>query len=101
MNNIHISLTDQRRTLPDNVTDVELTLSYVDKDIGSITDRAGKIKTGEYILTDQLISLIGTWQIETVVRQSDNFDARTAFRFQVQPPAGNLEDFTPSRELGK
>ena len=73
----------------------------MDKDIGSITETVQKVDTGQYILKNQLISLIGTWQIETVVRQSDNFDARTAFRFQVNAPLGNFEDFTPSRELGR
>ena len=101
VNNIYISLTDQRKNLPENITDLELTLSYVDKDIGSITETMQKVDTGEYILKNQLISLIGTWQIETVVRQSDNFDARTAIRFQVDAPLGNFEDFTPSRELGR
>ena len=101
VNNIYISLTDQRKNLPENITDLELTLSYVDKDIGSITETMQKVDTGEYILKNQLISLIGTWQIETVVRQSDNFDARTAIRFQVNAPLGNFEDFTPSRELGR
>tara|TARA_B000000460_G_scaffold241639_1_gene208431 strand:+ start:89 stop:1975 length:1887 start_codon:yes stop_codon:yes gene_type:complete len=101
VNNIYISLTDQRKNLPENITDLELTLSYVDKDIGSITETVQKVDTGQYILKNQLISLIGTWQIETVVRQSDNFDARTAFRFQVNAPLGNFEDFTPSRELGR
>ena len=101
MNNIYVSLTDQRNNLPENVTDLELTLSYVDQDIGSMTERVQKVETGEYILKDQLISLIGTWQVEIVVRQSDNFDARTAFRFQAKAPLGNFEDFTPSRELGK
>ncbi|MEE2687173.1 MAG: c-type cytochrome, partial [Chloroflexota bacterium] len=101
VNNIYISLTDQRNNLPKNITDLELTLSYVDKDIGSITETVQKVDTGQYILKNQLISLIGTWQIETVVRQSDNFDARTAFRFQVNAPLGNFEDFTPSRELGR
>ena len=101
VNDIYISLTDQRKNLPENITDLELTLSYVDKDIGSITETMQKVDTGEYILKNQLISLIGTWQIETVVRQSDNFDARTAIRFQVNAPLGNFEDFTPSRELGR
>ena len=101
VNNIYISLTDQRKNLPENITDLELTLSYVDKDIGSITETMQKVDTGEYILKNQLISLIGTWQIETVVRQSDNFDARTAIRFQVNAPLGNFEDFSPSRELGR
>tara|TARA_B100001750_G_scaffold177461_1_gene145708 strand:+ start:265 stop:1383 length:1119 start_codon:yes stop_codon:yes gene_type:complete len=101
MNNIYVSLTDQRNNLPENVTDLELTLSYVDQDIGSMTERVQKVETGEYILKDQLISLIGTWQVEIFVRQSDNFDARTAFRFQAKAPLGNFEDFTPSRELGK
>ena len=101
VNNIYISLTDQRKNLPENITDLELTLSYVDKDIGSITETMQKIDTGEYILKNQLISLVGTWQIEIVVRQSDNFDARTAIRFQVNATLGNFEDFTPSRELGR
>ena len=53
------------------------------------------------MLDDALLSLVGPWQLQLVVRRPDAFDARTAFRVAIT--AGGARErvaLTPTHRLG-
>jgi hypothetical protein len=66
-----------------NASQVELRLNALEADLGELTVYASARGDGTYILDDALLSLVGQWQVQLVVRRPDAFDARTVFRFAV------------------
>src|SRR5262249_14949662 len=82
-NRVVVVLTDRRGTPVRNASQVELRLSALEADMGELTASASARGDGTYVLDDALLSLMGQWQLQLVVRRPDAFDARTAFRFAV------------------
>jgi len=82
-NVITAMLTDRRGDRIDDASSVEFILTGLGADIPS--DLARPVDTGDgvWILEDYRLSVAGEWQIETIVRRPNNFDARTAFRFDL------------------
>jgi hypothetical protein len=82
-NHIIVTLTDRRGTPMRNASQVELRLSALEADVGERVLSAAAHGDGTYVLDDVLLSLVGQWQMQLVVRRPDAFDARTVFRFVV------------------
>jgi copper transport protein len=82
-NRVVVALTDRRGAPVRNASQVELRLSALEADVGERTAYASARGDGTYVLDDALLSLMGQWQVQMVVRRPDAFDARTAFRFAV------------------
>jgi mono/diheme cytochrome c family protein len=61
--------------------EVSIDLTSLDVDLGKTTLVARNLGDGRYAIDDGLFSVAGAWQAAVVVRRSDAFDARTAFRF--------------------
>ncbi len=101
-NRILVSLEDRLGTPIDNASDVSLRLTYLDTDLGETRATAGFLGGGDYAVEEVLISIAGPWQAEIVVRRPDAFDARTAFRFEIDSGgAGSSSSIAPSPEIGK
>lgn len=77
-------------TDPNQVERVQLTLTYLDAQLGStplvLTESSSAPDTWES--TSPLLSQAGTWQAEMLVRRTGQDDARTALRFLVAGPGG-------------
>jgi mono/diheme cytochrome c family protein/uncharacterized membrane protein len=77
-------------TNPAQVERVQLTFTYLDVELGAqpivLAQSAGSADTWE--LTSPLLSQVGTWQAEMLVRRTGQDDARTAIRFLVAGPGG-------------
>lgn len=77
-------------TDPSQVERVQLTLTYLDQELGSqpvvLTESSSAPDTWE--TTTPLLSQAGTWQAEMLVRRTGQDDARTALRFIVAAPGG-------------
>jgi copper transport protein len=82
-NSMVVALTDRRGAPVRNASQVELRLNALEADLGELTVYASARGDGTYILDDALLSLVGQWQVQLVVRRPDAFDARTVFRFAV------------------
>jgi copper transport protein len=87
VNRIAVVLPD---TDPSLVERVQLTLTYLDSELGStpvvLSPSTSSPNTWE--TTSPLLSQAGTWQAEMLVRRTDQDDARTALRFVVAGPGG-------------
>ncbi len=77
-------------TDPSQVERVQLTLTYLDSELGSqpvvLTESSTAPDTWE--TTSPLLSQAGSWQAEMLVRRTGQDDARTALRFMVTAPGG-------------
>ncbi len=97
-NAISIELRDRRGDPIDNASDVRIRAVFLDQDLGgdliSAIDRGG----GVWSVEDIPLSLSGLWQVEATVIRPDGFDARTSFRFEVNPGAGATDAIRPSQE---
>ena len=82
-NDITVTLTDRRGDRIDDASNVEFIMTGLGAGIPSDLARATDTGEGVWILEDYRMSVAGRWQIETVVRRPGNFDARTAFRFDL------------------
>ena len=87
VNRLAVQLPD---TDPSQVERVQLTLTYLDSELGSqpvvLTESSSAPDTWE--TTSPLLSQAGAWQAEMLVRRTGQDDARTALRFDVTPPGG-------------
>jgi copper transport protein len=87
INRLAVQLPD---TDPSQVERVQLTLTYLDQELGSqpvvLTESSSAPDTWE--TTTPLLSQAGTWQAEMLVRRTGQDDARTALRFIVTAPGG-------------
>jgi copper transport protein len=100
-NRVVVALTDRRGTPVRNASQVELRLGALEADVGERTAFASAHGDGTYVLNDALLSLMGQWQIQLVVRRPDAFDARTAFRFAVTAGgASGSAAITPTHRTG-
>jgi copper transport protein len=101
-NQFTVSLKDRSGQPITNATDVRLDLTYLNTDLGTTSVTASPTGPGEYVLEGQLLSLAGNWQAGLLVRRTDAFDARTAFRFQVAPGGANDSSaITPETDTGR
>jgi copper transport protein len=100
-NRIVVALSDLRGTPVRNASQVELRLGALEADVGELTANAAAHGDGTYVLDDALLSLVGQWQLQLVVRRPDAFDARTAFRFAVMAgEARGSAALTPTHSIG-
>src|SRR5262249_43606187 len=100
-NRIVVALTDRWGAPVRDASQVELRLSALEADVSELMALASGRGDGTYVLDDVLLSLMGQWQFQLVVRRSDAFDARTAFRIAVT--AGNTSGraaITPTHGMG-
>lgn len=72
---------------------VQLTLTYLDSELGSQPLVLPQVADGSprWEATTALLSQAGTWQAEMLVRRAAQDDARTALRFLVAAPGGGLQ----------
>jgi copper transport protein len=87
VNRLAVQLPD---TDPSQVERVQLTLTYLDSELGSqpvvLTESSSAPDTWE--TSSPLLSQAGSWQAEMLVRRTGQDDARTALRFAVAAPGG-------------
>lgn len=83
-NKFLVSIKDRLGSPITNASDVSLRLTFLDVDLGEAANIAAPAGDGQYVVEDALLSIAGPWQAELVVRRPDAFDARTAFRFEVE-----------------
>jgi mono/diheme cytochrome c family protein len=101
LNRVVVALRDRRGMPVRNAAQVELRLEALEADLGAQTALASAHGDGTYVLDDALLSLVGAWQVQLVVRRPDAFDARTAFRVAIT--AGGTRErtaLTPPPRLG-
>ena len=82
-NTFTVKLTDRFGEPIENATDVRLRVSYLDADFGEEPVPTTNIGGGEYELADSAISIAGAYQVELLIQRPDAFDARAAFRFEI------------------
>jgi copper transport protein len=77
-------------TDPAQVERVQLTLTYLDAELGSqpVVLPQSPTASDTWQTTSPLLSQAGTWQAEMLVRRTGQDDARTALRFLVAGPGG-------------
>ena len=77
-------------TDPSQVERVQLTLTYLDSQLGSQPVVLSQSSTAPdtWETTSPLLSQAGNWQAEMLVRRTGQDDARTALRFVVAGPGG-------------
>jgi copper transport protein len=77
-------------TDPSQVERVQLTLTYLDSELGSqpVVLPQSSSEPDTWQTTSPLLSQAGTWQAEMLVRRTGQDDARTALRFVVAAPGG-------------
>ena len=100
-NRVVVAFSDRRGTPVRNVSQVELRLSALEADVGELIAPASARGDGTYVLDDALLSLVGQWQLQLVVRRQDAFDARTVFRFAVADSGAAVSaTITPAHRTG-
>lgn len=82
-NTFTVKLEDRFGEPIENATDVRLRVSYLDADFGEESVPTVNIGGGQYELADSTLSIAGAYQVELLVQRPNAFDARTAFRFEI------------------
>ncbi len=82
-NTFTVKLADRFGAPIENATDVRLRVSYLDADFGEESVPTVNIGGGQYELADGTLSIAGAYQVELLVQRPNAFDARTAFRFEI------------------
>jgi tetratricopeptide (TPR) repeat protein len=101
-NQMVVTLTDDRGRPIDNADDVSIRPTYLQTDLGQAAISATNLGDGQYQADEVLLGLVGPWQVGLTVRRPDAFDARTAFRFEVNPAqAGNSTAIAPDARTGQ
>jgi copper transport protein len=77
-------------TDPSQVERVQLTLTYLDSELGAqpVVLQQSSTAPDTWETTSPLLSQAGTWQAEMLVRRTGQDDARSAIRFLVSAPGG-------------
>jgi copper transport protein len=85
-------------TDPSQVERVQLTLTYLDSELGSqpVVLPESSTSPDTWETTSPLLSQAGTWQAEMLVRRTGQDDARTALRFVVSAPGGTQQSTSAS-----
>ena len=82
-NTFTVKLADRFGEPIENATDVRLRVSYLDADFGEESVPTVNNGGGEYRLADSALSVAGAYQVEILVQRPNAFDARAAFRFEI------------------
>lgn len=82
-NDLTIMLSDRLGRPISDADEVMVRLVFLESDLGDDTLVATSQDDGSYRREGAQFSIAGAWQAELVIRRSDAFDARTAFRFEV------------------
>ena len=82
-NTFTVKLADRFGEPIENATDVRLRVSYLDADFGEESVPTVNIGGGQYELADSALSIAGAYQAELLVQRPNAFDARAAFRFEI------------------
>jgi copper transport protein len=95
VNRLAVQLPD---TDPSQVERVQLTLTYLDSELGSqpVVLPESDAQPDTWQTTSPLLSQAGTWQAEMLVRRTGQDDARTALRFVVAAPGGSQSSSAPA-----
>ena len=101
LNTARVFLTDTFGEPITNATDVRVKLSYLDQDLGETARSAPNVGEGEYALEGQTLGIAGAWEAEIVVQRSSAFDARTAFRFEIEGGANSSLAIAPDPDTGR
>ncbi|MBT98962.1 MAG: hypothetical protein CL902_10095, partial [Dehalococcoidia bacterium] len=80
-NRLLITLEDRFGKPLTDAEDVSVDLTSLDVDLGKTTFVSQNLGDGQYVIEEALFNIAGAWQASVIVRRSDAFDARTAFRF--------------------
>ncbi|MFW6174409.1 MAG: copper resistance protein CopC [Chloroflexota bacterium] len=100
-NRLEVRLENRRGEPITNATEVVARVRYMEKDLGDTRLSLPHEGQGVYAVDDATVQLVGVWQVAVEVVRPDNFDARTAFRFEVLSGAGsNSSALDPSPNLG-
>ena len=101
-NTVTVMLADRRGDPIANASGVDIRLSYLDADLGEGVLPTGRAGEGEFLAGDVPINIAGAYQLEVTVRRPDTFDARTAFRFEVDSGGGvSSSAIFPSADTGR
>ena len=101
-NTVTVTLTDRLGDRIANATGVDIRLSYLDADLGEGLLSTVPNGAGEYLAPDAPINIAGPYQLEVAVRRPDTFDARTAFRFEIESGGGvSSSAIFPSEDTGR
>ena len=82
-NTFTVTLADRFGEPIEDATDVRLRVSYLDADFGEESMPAVNIGGGKYELAVSAIGIAGAYQAELLAQRPDAFDARAAFRFEI------------------
>ena len=82
-NTFTVKLADRFGEPIENATDVRLRVSYLDADFGEESVPTVNMGGGQYELADSALSIAGAYQVELLVQRPNAFDARAAFRFEI------------------
>ncbi|MBC8281229.1 MAG: copper resistance protein CopC, partial [Chloroflexi bacterium] len=80
-NRFLVSLVDRFGNSVPDAEEVSIDLTSLDVDLGKTTFVTENLGGGRYAVEEALFNVAGAWQASVIVRRSDAFDARTAFRF--------------------
>ncbi|MBM3943374.1 MAG: c-type cytochrome [SAR202 cluster bacterium] len=101
LNRVLVSLADQTGSPIANATEIALTFTNLDTDLGEASYVAAPVAGGRYVVEEVRLSVAGAWQLAVVVRRPESFDARTAFRFGIVPSQGSSAGITPALGTGR
>ena len=74
---------------------VQLTLKFLDRDIGSEQIALESATEGVFTVETDAIGIAGRWQAGFLVQRPGDFDSRTAIRFNIAPIAGSPASVQP------
>ena len=97
-NRLEVTAGSTRGPLPPS-SSVELTLKFLDRDIGSERFVLENEGGGVFAAETDAIGIAGGWQAGLLVRRPGEFDSRTAVRFQVAATAGSRSGVQPDPVL--
>lgn len=102
LNQMVVTLTDQRGQPIDNADDVSIRPTYLQTDLGEAAVSAANLGNGQYKVDEIMLGLAGPWQAGLTVRRPDAFDARAAFRFELgQAQSGSSTTIAPEARMGQ
>ncbi len=93
-NRLEVTADSARGPLPPN-TSAEVTLKFLDRDIGSERIVLEAESGGVFAAETDAIGIAGGWQAGFLVQRPRQFDSRTAIRFEVAATAGSRSSVQP------
>jgi copper transport protein len=93
-NRLEVTADSRRGPLPPD-SSVQLTLKFLDRDIGSEQIALESATEGVFTVESDAIGIAGRWLAGFLVQRPGDFDARTAIRFKIAPIAGSPSSVQP------